>query len=160
MEGLELVEKIRTVDRNTPIVVLSGRRDEAFLLRAVTLHLEDFLLEPFSESQLIRSVRRCAQKLREPRDTVELGGALSYCHCSKQLRAPGRRTSLTNKEIALLELLPECRGRVVYYGEIEERVWGADVMSMDALKSTVKKLRGKLPGVSLANVRSVGYALE
>jgi two-component system response regulator VanR len=160
VRGMDLVEKIRHADRNTPIVALGGHCDEALLLRAVTLHLDDFLLKPFSASKLMHAVTRCVRKLRETPESARLTGKLSYCYRSKQLLTPEGRVPLTHREIDLLELLLERRGCVVFYGEIEERVWGAEMMSMDALKSAVKKIRKKMPGGSVVNVRGIGYALE
>ena len=83
IRGLDLVEKIRVSDRNTPI--LSEQHDEALLLRAVTLRLEEFLLKPLSVSKLMYSLTRCARKLRESPECVQLTGQLRCSYRSKQL---------------------------------------------------------------------------
>lgn len=160
MGCLELVEKIRRGDQQTPVVAMGNASDPELLLKAVRLHLYDFIPEPCSCTRLLDVVSGCARHLRREPEKISLGQGCYYSYRSKQIMRGGTQVSLTHKEIVLLELLLEREGYLVYYATIEERVWSAEVMSMDALKSLVKKLRHKLPECTIRNVAGTGYQLE
>lgn len=157
ISGFELIRRIRRIDSETPIVALSANRNETLLLQALRLHLEDYLLKPVRCAELMEVLLRCATYRREGGAVINLTDSVYYCYDSKEIVYPDRRIALTHKEIELLELLLSRRGCVVYYSEIEEAVWGAEVMSADALKTVVKKIRKKLPEGSIKNIVGVGY---
>ncbi len=58
-----------------------------------------------------------------------------------------------------IELLISNQNRVVTYEELQEYVWGDDVMTDSALRSLVRNLRKKLPTDVIFNLSGVGYRL-
>lgn len=160
MQRFELIEKIRREDQHIPVVAIGSTSDPKLLLQAVRLHLYDYLSEPFGPTRLLDVMSSCARSLQDAPDSVPIGRDAVYSYRSKQIIRSGKRVALTHKEIAVLELLLEQQGYLVYYSTIEERVWGAEVMSMDALKSVIKKLRRKVPECLIMNVPGTGYQLE
>jgi len=157
IDGFELIRYIRERERATPVIALSARRDERLLLMALKFHLEDYLLKPVRCSELIAALNRCAKYLQSDFSAAALSHGAFYSYRSKEIVHPDRRIALTHKEILLLELLLSRRQCVVYYSEIEAVVWDGDMMSIDALKSVVKKIRKKLPEGSITNIIGVGY---
>lgn len=161
LDGIALVKKIRQQDEDTPIIMLTAHSDEHYLLEAVKLYLEDYLIKPISHAKLITTLAQCIQKIPHYAPSeIELGEGISYSFISKELTAPQGTTPLTHLEISFLELLITHRGRVVGYDEIEEKVWKEEVMTKDAIKTLVKKLRNKLPHHSISNIVGIGYKLE
>jgi len=60
MDGLELVERIRQLDKNTQIIATSAHSDTDFLISAIELGFNDYFLKPLKIEKLLWAVKRCA----------------------------------------------------------------------------------------------------
>ncbi len=60
MDGFELLERLRSIDRleAVPIVMLTGLGSEADVIRGLELGASDYMLKPFSPTELLARVRR------------------------------------------------------------------------------------------------------
>jgi DNA-binding response OmpR family regulator len=160
MSGLDMVRGIRKGDLKTPIIILSTKHSESLLLEALKLQLEDYLIKPVQCSELMEALRRSVRGLKGEYASAFLRDDVYYCYRSKQVIYQDHRETLTNNEISLMELFLDRRGCVLYYSEIEDAVWGAQPMSMDALKTMVKNIRKKIPEGSVTNIQGVGYRFD
>lgn len=61
MDGLELFRRIREVDPDIPVIVMTGHGDVAMVLDAMKRGVFDFVPKPFAADHLIASVRRAAE---------------------------------------------------------------------------------------------------
>ena len=64
---------------------------------------------------------------------------------------------LNKKEMLFFEVLIANQNRITTYDELQEQVWGDDVMTDSALRSLVRNLRKKLPTDVVFNLSGVGY---
>ncbi len=160
MDGLTLVEEIRRVNRRVPIFVITAHVYEEYLLRAVKLGLEDFIPKPIIYSQLLSALKQCAHKLNTRERTLDTAGKVRYSYRNKALYQEDRRISLTHMEITLLELLLDRSTQVVTYDQIAATLYPNTPMSRDSLRSLVRRLRGKLSGLTIKNIPDVGYRLD
>lgn len=87
---------------------------------------------------------------------------LAVDEATHEVRLDGRLLDLTPKEFVLLALLDERRPAVVEYGEIAARVWPEleGAVSEDNIAQLAARLRRKLGGGFIANVRGFGYRLD
>lgn len=161
MDGIALVKAVRKHDALTPIIMITAFSDEKTLLEAVRLYLEDYLVKPVSHAGLIETLSGCIRKLlaNQP-EAYNFCESLRYSFVQKALIDGGRLLPLTHHEIDLLELLIKKRGQPVSYEEIEEEVWKNSYMSKDAIKTLIKKLRGKLRVACIHNIVGYGYKLQ
>ena len=65
MNGLELAARVRECDSFIPIVVMTAYTTEEFLLDAVSLHLERYIVKPVSLAKLKDSLESCYERLKE-----------------------------------------------------------------------------------------------
>ena len=65
MGGLEMVEKIRSLDPNIPVLVLSAHNETEFLSKSEALHVDGYLLKPIDLDQLIESIDAIVTKIGE-----------------------------------------------------------------------------------------------
>ena len=74
MDGLELAERIRRLDKNTQIIATSAHGETDFLISAIELGFNDYFLKPLKIEKLLWAVKRCAdtnserQRLEDERD--------------------------------------------------------------------------------------------
>ena len=161
MNGLELAARVRESDSFIPIVVTTAYTTEEFLLDAVSLHLERYLVKPVTLAKLKESLESCYEKLHElNRIAITFSTGYTYNMTSHIMQDEnGELVALQNKEKLLLELLIKNINTVTYYSEIEDEVWESESLNRGSLKSLVVKLRKKLGKESVLNENELGYRL-
>jgi len=162
MNGLELAARVRESDSFIPIVVVTAYTTEEFLLDAVSLHLERYLVKPVTLAKLKESLESCYHKLEElNRIVITFSTGYTYNMTSHIMQdINGEIVALQNKEKLLLDLLIKNINAVTYYGEIEDEVWKGEALNRGSLKALVVKLRKKLGKDSVINENELGYRLH
>jgi DNA-binding response OmpR family regulator len=168
LDGFEVLRRIRE-EGDTPILVVTGRKDAQDILRAFNLGSDDFVPKPFEFCELtarIRAIMRragaTAQQDAEPR--IQLDG-LTLDPQTHEVIWRDTCVSLTPTEFRILYLLATNPGRVVPSSRIYTYVWGSQGADANALRSHVSHLRRKLevcgeePGTILS-VPAVGYIFK
>ncbi len=162
MNGLELAARVRESDSFIPIVVTTAYTTEEFLLDAVSLHLERYIVKPISLAKLKESLESCYDKLKElNRIDINFTTGNVYNLTSEIMEDEnGELIALQNKEKLLLNLLIKNTNAVTYYSEIEDEVWDSQELNRGSLKALVLKLRKKLGKDSIVNENELGYRLH
>ena len=63
MNGFELVERVRRIDKNTQIIATSANRETDHLISAIGLGFNDYFLKPFEVEKLLWAIKRCAKTI-------------------------------------------------------------------------------------------------
>jgi len=160
MDGIEFVKKIRAEDRKTPVVMITAHTDRKYLLEAVELHMEKYIVKPIEFDELFGILEKCINILEINNiTTLKVDNNYSYDYDRKELFYKDEVIILNKKEMNFLELLIRNQNRVVTYEELQEYVWCDDVMTDSALRSLVRNLRKKIPTDMIFNLSGIGYRL-
>lgn len=160
MDGIELVRAIRKNDSDTCVIIITAHTDKEYLLKAVDLHLEHYIVKPVNLTTLTDALLRCAKRISKHQSLhIKLPKDYTYDADHKELRYHNKLIKLTKKEVGFLELLLANTHRVVTYQELQDNVWQDDVMTDSALRSLVRNLRKKLPSDFITNLSGVGYKI-
>ena len=65
MGGLELVGRVRRLDKNTLIIATSANRETDCLISALELGFNDYFPKPLEVEKLLRAIRRCAETIAD-----------------------------------------------------------------------------------------------
>ena len=161
MGGIELVKNIRQENKDIPIVMITAYTDKEYLLDVVDLHLEQYIVKPINLKDLKESLEKCLDVISKKHATVkELVDGYRYNFDDKTLTCKEEKIKLTKKEIAFLELLLQNRHRIVTYAQLQDSIWGDEIMSDEALKSLVRNIRHKVPKEYIKNLSGVGYKIN
>jgi len=161
LSGIEFVQKVRAKDRTTPIVLITAHTEKEYLLSAVKLHLEQYLIKPVTLPDLLGALETCLAQIAHVHPlTHGLPNDYHYDIDHKLLTHKGKEIRLSKKQIDFLEVLIQNRHRVVTYDELQYEVWKDDVMTDNAIRSLVLSLRKKLPKDLIINLSGIGYKLE
>jgi len=160
MNGLEMAEKIRKIDRDTPIIMATAHTETHYLLKAVELQLIKYIVKPITSAKLKEALKLSINYLTvKNKNILPIGKELIYDSLNKILFIDNDIIKLTKSEQLLLELLAKHPKRAITYQEIEHSIWIDEGMSMDALRSLVHTLRKKMRGNFVENISGIGYRL-
>lgn len=162
VSGIEVAKEIRKADKDILIFITSSHQETSELREALKLNMVDYLVKPFSFSDLMGVLQECAKritesgKLRKPM----YGGGL-YDVSTKSIFKDGQEIKLTKNEIKILELFFEKKGSVVSFGDIERYVFeDYEEYKYGAIKNLISRLRKKIGEKAIVNVYEVGYHLR
>jgi len=148
VDGFEVVQRIRQFSV-VPIILITGRTDEADRVRGLNLGADDYLAKPFSSEELMARVGAVMRRTRffdelEPRPTL-LCGDLAINFAQRKVTRRGVEVKLSPTEYKLLYELAVNAGRILSHEDLLQRVWGPQYRSESAyLWTYVRHLRRKL----------------
>jgi DNA-binding response OmpR family regulator len=158
--GLDFIEQLRKKDTTTPIVVLSGYKDEALLFRAMTLGLSGYLVKPINFKSLVDVFRECEKKIRlQNLVNVSLKDGFVY---NKELKTVHKDTevfTLNKKEILFFDMLIENKTRVITKAMVASMVYEDESMTESALNNFIMRIRRRFGKNFLHTIPDVGYKL-
>ena len=167
MDGLDYLPELRRQRPTLPVILVTARGAEADRVRGLRTGADDYVVKPFSSTELIARVEAVLRRSAErPSDveTIDYPGG-HVCFERREARLPGEAARrLTDIELALLRYLACHPGRAVARDELLQRVWGIDPRGVDTrtIDMAVARLREKLAAEGdsvVATVRGKGYML-
>jgi DNA-binding response OmpR family regulator len=162
--GDEVCRRIRAVAA-TPVIMLTGRKEEEDKARLLDLGADDYLTKPFGKKELVARVRAVLRRAARPGQATRMVtvGPLVIDAARYRVTANEAELDLTPIEFRLLERLARRAGEVVTRAELLRAGWPEERdPDPEWLKPHVARLRAKLESASgpiPENVRGVGYRL-
>jgi len=150
LDGVTLCRAVRRDSRNadTPILMLTARREESDKVLGLDSGADDYLTKPFGVRELVARVRALLRRRRNaagPHAPAVTVGPLTIEPARRQARLDGRDIELTAHEFDLLYVLATNRGIVFSRESIVQRVWGDDLhVTERSVDSLVKRVRRKI----------------
>ena len=147
--GMRLTQRLAS-DFDLPVIVLSDRGDDNNVARAFEMGADDYLVKPFSPTELVARIKSSLKKKSPYRNgTAVLHGYafadVSVNYDARTLNVSGSQVPLTATEYKLLYELSSNAGRILTQDELLHRVWGPEYSGEpQLLRSYIKSLRQKL----------------
>ncbi len=166
LDGIELIEKLRRRDVNTPVLILSAKNTLDDKIRGLKSGGDDYITKPFSFSELLVRLQALIRRSNIGRPVNELVvGDLRMDLMSREVQRNGHVIELQPREFALLEYLMRNAGNVVSKTMILEHVWDYHFdPQTNVVDVLVHRLRNKIDKdydeKMLHTVRGVGYVLK
>lgn len=160
MSGFDLVKKIRKVNHDVPIIIVSALGDEMDKVNALDAGADDYMVKPFGVLEL---TSRMQSKLRKLKDNKIIEFENITLDLRKHLAIMNHESVyLTNKEFDILKVLLKHNDQVVEKEKIFKDVWDTTYIGETrTLDMHIKSLRQKLlqakANVTIKTVRGVGY---
>jgi len=150
INGYQVCDRIRRLDRALPILILSARSQESDIIRGLEAGADDYMTKPFSVGELLARVRTVFRRVeafsRRTSKIVTVGDARVDVD-ARTATVDGSAVDLGFYETAILALLDERRGVPVSRDEILDNIWGLDANPTNrTVDNFILKLRRKLEG--------------
>ncbi len=164
MTGFEVLERMRKVGINTPIILLTARHSREDTVTGFRLGADDYVKKPFGLEELLLRVSAVLKRTSGP-------GAEAVMRCGKvvmnldtyQVTLGDEPIELSPTEFRLLRYLMENKNHVLSRQQILDAVWGIDFDSGTTVVETfVSYLRKKLAHDDeqyLITVRGIGFKI-
>jgi DNA-binding response OmpR family regulator len=143
------------------ILMLTASGEIDARVEGLSLGADDYLPKPFAFAELVARIRALQRRAARPARPVLVYGDIELDRGQRSAARGGRDLGLTRKELGVLEILLEERGRVVSAEQLLERVWDehADPFT-NAVRVTIMNLRRKLGDPSvIQTVMGEGYRI-
>lgn len=165
LDGWSLIQKIREINANIPVIFLTARDKVDERVKGIELGADDYLVKPFAFSELLVRIRALLRR-RQPRqiDIIEIADLQIDIEKHKAMRNQ-MQLNLSAKEFMLLAFLAKRKGEVLSRTYIAEQVWDINFdCDTNVIDVAIKRLREKVDAnfnnKLIHTVRGVGYVLE
>ncbi len=168
VSGIEVCRRLKVKDttKHIPIIMLTARSEEADRVRGLETGADDYVVKPYSVSELMARVRNILRRVR-PGSVGEILLYGDICLDAERHRVTreGKKLKLGPIEFRLLMTLIEKPGRVWDREQLLSRVWGrdadVDTRTVDVHVGRLRKALGKNGGKNpIRTVRGTGYSLD
>lgn len=168
LSGIEICRRLRRrpETRNTPIIMLTARGEEADRVRGLETGADDYLTKPFSPRELIARIQAVLRRVRPALSGEELEYAgIRLDPVRHRVERDGRTLKIGPTEYRLLRHFMEHPGRVFSREQLLDAVWGHDAdVGIRTVDVHIRRLRKVLNAPRepdpIRTVRAAGYALD
>ncbi len=167
--GLDLLRTLRhDRDSHLPVIIVSGRSEEADRIVGLELGADDYLVKPFSQRELAARIRAVLRRLQPaaPGRVIRIG-ELEIDTGAREIRVNHGPLALTPLEYSLVEFLASTPGRTFSREQLLAEVWGSPGWGHEraTVAEHVYRIRRKFAAAGVVNpkittVRGFGYRLD
>ncbi|XPE67580.1 response regulator transcription factor HprR [Shigella flexneri] len=161
MDGWQILQTLQAA-KQTPVICLTARDSVDDRVRGLDSGANDYLVKPFSFSELLARVRAQLRQHHALNSTLEMSG-LRMDSVSQSVSRDNISTTLTRKEFQLLWLLASRAGEIIPRTVIASEIWGINFDSdTNTVDVAIRRLRAKVddpfPEKLIATIRGMGYS--
>ena len=150
VDGFEICRKIRD-QKNTPIIMVSAKKDDIDKIRGLGLGADDYMTKPFSPSELVARVKahlarydRLTGSAVSQNKVIEIRG-LKIDTTARRVWINGEEKAFTSKEFDLLTFLAQNPNHVFTKEELFSKIWDMESIGDIATVTVhIKKIREKI----------------
>lgn len=166
LDGIELCQRFRAHDYDTPIILLTSRGGSHNKIKGLDAGADDYICKPFDVEELAARIRALLRRLNCDFLPVLRWGHLELNPCSSEVVYRGKSLLLTAKEYRMLELFLRRSQEVLSVEDIIDNLWSStEYPAVATVRSHLRRLRHKFkqagfPDDLITTVRGQGYCLK
>lgn len=150
VDGFEICKKVREA-KNTPIIMVSAKKDDIDKIRGLGLGADDYMTKPFSPSELVARVKAHLSRYErligsnvQENEMIEIRG-LKIDKTARRVYINGEEKIFTTKEFDLLAFLAQNPNHVFTKEELFQKIWDMESIGDIATVTVhIKKIREKI----------------
>lgn len=163
MDGLEVLQRLRQRGNRSPVLIVTARDSFDDRVRGLDLGANDYLVKPFYLPELEARIRALLRNEKWSNQTEIVCGNVSFNTVDRSVTILGEPLALSSRELSVLEILFQRKGRIVSKGQLSEHMSDFDGdISYNAIDIIIHRLRKKLEvaNIVIETHRGVGYSLK
>ncbi len=161
VSGIEICRRVREVNKNIPIILLTALSDIKNKIEAFDIGADDYITKPFSFEEVLARINAVLRRYKSSISTIDFDD-LSLNLINHSLTTPDNEIKLPEMEFELLKYFVENKDSILTREKLCEDVWKLPfTTSTNVVDVTVKNLRKKLENISekkyIKSVYGEGY---
>ena len=157
VDGIKILKKIREYYKSLPVIIISASVELDVIKQAYDFGCNDFLKKPFFIDELEIKI----EKLCNIQDTNIYFDENSYFDFkSSMIKTKEKEIRLTKKEKLLMNLFLTKKNQVISYELIENYVWEGSFVSLESIRSLIRRVRIILEKEYIQTVVDTGYLFK
>ena len=157
VDGIKILKKIREYYKSLPVIIISASVELDVIKQAYDFGCNDFLKKPFFIDELEIKI----EKLCNIQDTNIYFDENSYFDFkSSMIKTKEKEIRLTKKEKLLINLFLTKKNQVISYELIENYVWEGSFVSLESIRSLIRRVRIILEKEYIQTVVDTGYLFK
>ena len=158
--GFDLIEEIRLHDGEVPVIFMSARDKEFDRIIGLEKGSDDYITKPFSPKELVLRVNNLMRRVYRDEDKYLSVDGYDIDENQRTVVEGSTQIELTTKEFDLLMMFVNNRGKAFPREKILEQVWEENYFGSDrVVDDTLRRLRKKMPNLSIKTIYGLGYKL-
>ena len=158
--GFDLIEEIRLHDGEVPVIFMSARDKEFDRIIGLEKGSDDYITKPFSPKELVLRVNNLMRRVYRDEDKYLSVDGYDIDENQRTVVEGSTQIELTTKEFDLLMMFVNNRGKAFPREKILEQVWEENYFGSDrVVDDTLRRLRKKMPNLSINTIYGFGYKL-
>ena len=144
LSGFDLIEQIKIINSNIPILILSACDLDSAILHGFNLGAEDYVTKPFNIEILHKKINVILK--RNTKNTFYKDDHLFFDKNTSKLVIDNKEIKLTPLEFKLLSLFLENQNQIILKETIIEKIWDSNENYVDehTLLVNISRLRNKM----------------
>lgn len=157
IDGINILKKIREYNEIVPVIIISGSVELDVIRQSYDFGCNDYLKKPFFIDELeIKIEKLCNIK----DDKIYFDTNSFFDFKSATLVIDNQETRLTKKEKLLMNLFLSKKNQVITYSTIENYVWEGSFVSLESIRSLIRRVRKILNKEYIQTVVDTGYIFK
>jgi len=156
--GLEVIEWIKRVDENLPVIFITAYTDIKSIEKAYKLGCSDYLKKPFDLKELYLRVQQLLDNNNYKK--VRLSKNIVFDMEHEQLYIDDDIIKLTKIQRKILKTFIKYKNQIVSYELLRSEVWEDDFVKTNTIASHVKEIRKHINSSIIESIRAEGYKIK
>ena len=156
LSGLEMAKKIRILNKDIPIIILSAYSETDKFLKAIDIGVVKYFIKPYDPDELLDYINSIEDKFVDKK--ILLKDGFTFNLSSRNLYRNYKYISLSQRENEFIQLLLKNRETLVDNQTLKEKLWDDDV-SDERLRTFIRRFKEKTSKNLILNVKGQGYKL-
>ena len=147
MDGFAVVQSIRRRGLKTPIIIVSGRKEDYDTLYGLDIGADDYVTKPFNPITLGAKVKALIRRSRDNlpgANALITAGPFQYNTSTLRFYKNGVEIPLSSKENAMMKLFIDNVNRIFSKDMLYDLIWGEAIIDENAIMVYVNRLRQKI----------------
>jgi len=159
--GFELLNEIKTIKPDMPIVFMSARDQEFDRIIGLEKGSDEYITKPFNIKEVILRIRNILKRVyKDDPSLIDIDGYL-IDESKRKVLCNDKEIVLTTKEYELLLYFLKNKGIAISREQVLIKVWDENYFGSDrVVDDTLRRLRKKMPNLNIKTIYGFGYRLD
>lgn len=164
MDGFELAQKIREIDKRVIIFFLTDRTEKSDRLKGFSIKGNDYIPKPFYPEELIAKIKERFEGLSHIEETIYKLGNTTFNHSICCVNYNGISQTISVRQADILKILADHLNSIVERNYILENIWGdnnyPNSLSLNVQITYLRKILNADNLISIISLKKKGYILK